>query len=154
MGLTTLSVEVGNPSKPAVTERIDFLIDSGAIYSVVAAAVLKRLRIRPLIREEFRLAGVAAIPDRPDRVDDIARAEAPGPGDHQRPDGRIGLGAVQRGPQVVVHLARETVEGLRAVQGHDGDAALLAVQDGGWGSGFGHACLLKRNLPLADRSVG
>ncbi len=56
MGITVLSVEVGNPADPEVTERLDFLIDSGATYSVVPLAVLERLQIRPLCEEEFRLA--------------------------------------------------------------------------------------------------
>lgn len=56
MGLTVLEVEVGNPSNPDVTEKIDFLIDSGAIYSVVPAPILKRLGIKPLAVQEFRLA--------------------------------------------------------------------------------------------------
>ena len=56
MGLTILEVEVGNPANPDVTEKIDFLIDSGAIYSVVPTPVLERLGIRPLSEQEFRLA--------------------------------------------------------------------------------------------------
>ena len=56
MGLTVLQVEVGNPSKPAVTQKIEFLIDSGAIYSVVPKPILKRLGIKPLAEQEFRLA--------------------------------------------------------------------------------------------------
>ena len=56
MGLTVLRVEVGNPAKPTRTEEVEFLIDSGAIYSVVPARILKRLGIRPLATEEFRLA--------------------------------------------------------------------------------------------------
>jgi predicted aspartyl protease len=56
MGITVLKVEVGNPSRPDVTDTIEFLVDSGAIYSVVPAPVLDRLGIRPLIEEEFRLA--------------------------------------------------------------------------------------------------
>jgi predicted aspartyl protease len=56
MGLTVLKIEVGNPAKPEVTEELEFLIDSGAIYSVVPAEVLKRLRIKPLAEQEFRLA--------------------------------------------------------------------------------------------------
>jgi hypothetical protein len=35
MGLTVLEVEVGNPANPEVTEKLEFLADSGAIYSVV-----------------------------------------------------------------------------------------------------------------------
>jgi clan AA aspartic protease len=56
MGLTVLKVEIGNPAKPSKTEEIEFLIDSGAVYSVVPARVLKRLGIKPLTTEEFRLA--------------------------------------------------------------------------------------------------
>jgi predicted aspartyl protease len=56
MGLTTLELEVANVARPRVTERLEFTIDSGAIYSVVPAAVLRRLRIKPILSEEFRLA--------------------------------------------------------------------------------------------------
>ncbi|MBI5968184.1 MAG: aspartyl protease [Deltaproteobacteria bacterium] len=56
MGLTVLEIEVGNPATPEVTERVEFLIDSGAIYSVVPTPILERLGIRPLAEQEFRLA--------------------------------------------------------------------------------------------------
>ena len=56
MGLTVLEIEVGNPANPDVTERIEFLIDSGAIYSVVPTPILERLDIKPLAEQEFRLA--------------------------------------------------------------------------------------------------
>jgi hypothetical protein len=61
MGLTTLELEVANPAKPEKGERVTFLVDSGAIYSVGPAPVLKRLGIKPLTREEFRLAGGSTI---------------------------------------------------------------------------------------------
>lgn len=56
MGLTVLEMEVGNPANPEITEKIEFLVDSGAIYSVVPAPILQRLNIRPLAEQEFRLA--------------------------------------------------------------------------------------------------
>jgi len=56
MGLTVLELEVGNPANPEVTERLEFLIDSGAIYSVVPIPVLEKLGIKPLATQEFRLA--------------------------------------------------------------------------------------------------
>ncbi len=56
MGLTVLKVEVGNPSAPERAEEIEFLVDSGAIYSVVPSQILARLGIKPIAREEFRLA--------------------------------------------------------------------------------------------------
>ena len=56
MGLTVLESEVGNDSNPEVTEILDFLVDSGAIYSVVPSPVLQKLGIRPLGEQVFRLA--------------------------------------------------------------------------------------------------
>ncbi|MER3447800.1 MAG: aspartyl protease [Candidatus Dadabacteria bacterium] len=56
MGLTVLEIEIGNPATPDVTEKLEFLIDSGAIYSVVPTPVLERLGIKPLVEQEFRLA--------------------------------------------------------------------------------------------------
>ena len=56
MGLTFLELEIANPANPAVMEKLDFLIDSGAIYSVVPTAILERLGIQPLAQQEFRLA--------------------------------------------------------------------------------------------------
>jgi clan AA aspartic protease len=56
MGLTALEMEVGNPANPQVTEKVEFLIDSGAIYSVVPSPILERLGIQPLTVQEFRLA--------------------------------------------------------------------------------------------------
>jgi hypothetical protein len=40
MGLTVLELEVANPASPEITEKVEFLIDSGAAYSVVPAPVL------------------------------------------------------------------------------------------------------------------
>ena len=56
MGLTVLNIEVGNPSKPEATVPVEFLIDSGAIYSVVPSSILESLGIKPLAEQEFRLA--------------------------------------------------------------------------------------------------
>ena len=56
MSLTYLELEVGNVGRPDETEKVEFLIDSGAIYSVVPTPVLERLGIEPLDEQEFRLA--------------------------------------------------------------------------------------------------
>jgi predicted aspartyl protease len=56
MGITTIEVAVGNVARPQVTETLEFLVDSGAIYSVVPEPVLTRLGIEPLAEEVFRLA--------------------------------------------------------------------------------------------------
>ena len=61
MSLTFLTVEVGNPAEPTRFTRVDFLVDSGAVYSVVPTPVLDGLGIKPLTEEEFRLANGEAI---------------------------------------------------------------------------------------------
>ena len=56
MGLIVLEIEVGNPANPEVTEKVDLLIDSGAIYSVVPIPILEKLGIKPLTEQQFRWA--------------------------------------------------------------------------------------------------
>jgi predicted aspartyl protease len=56
MGLSVLEIEVGSPANPGLTERVEFLVDSGAIYSVVPTRILEKLGIKPLSEQEFRLA--------------------------------------------------------------------------------------------------
>jgi predicted aspartyl protease len=56
MGLTVLEIGFGNPAQPDRIKLVEFLIDSGAIYSVVPAALLDELGIKPLADESFRLA--------------------------------------------------------------------------------------------------
>lgn len=56
MGLTVLEIEVANPADPELKQRVEFLIDSGAIYSVVPGNILNDLRIKPLTEETFHLA--------------------------------------------------------------------------------------------------
>ncbi len=56
MGLKVLELEVGNPADPEITEKLEFLMDSGAVYSVVPTPVLERLNIKPLAEQAFRLA--------------------------------------------------------------------------------------------------
>jgi len=56
MGLTVVTLGVGNPSKPRDTVPVDFLVDSGAVYSVVPSQVLRRLGLKPLTPQTFTLA--------------------------------------------------------------------------------------------------
>jgi predicted aspartyl protease len=56
MGLTVLEIDVGNPASPETTEKVELVIDSGAVYSVVPTPILEKLGIRPIARQEFRLA--------------------------------------------------------------------------------------------------
>lgn len=57
MGITFAKAKLSNPRKPRIGAiELEFLIDTGAIYSVAPAGVLKRLGIGRLEREEFTLA--------------------------------------------------------------------------------------------------
>jgi predicted aspartyl protease len=61
MGLTYLTLGVGNPADPQTTKELQFLIDSGAIYSIVPAPVLDDLGIKPVSEESFQLANGASV---------------------------------------------------------------------------------------------
>lgn len=61
MGLTVLKVGVANVAAPEQTRTLEFLVDSGAIYSVVPENVLADLGITPIATQEFRLADGTAI---------------------------------------------------------------------------------------------
>jgi len=56
VGLTYVEAELAAPNRPKRRQRVRFLVDSGAIYSLAPASVLRRLGIRPLRRDEFELA--------------------------------------------------------------------------------------------------
>jgi predicted aspartyl protease len=56
MGITKVDLEIANLAAPRKTEKLEFLVDSGAIFSVVPARVLRRLGIKPREKQEFRLA--------------------------------------------------------------------------------------------------
>jgi clan AA aspartic protease len=56
MGLTHVAVEVANPARPARKVRVKMLVDSGAAYSIVDGAALRKLGIRPTGARTFILA--------------------------------------------------------------------------------------------------
>jgi predicted aspartyl protease len=56
MGITYLNVKVSNPRRPARATTRKFLVDSGAVYSVMPAKILKGLGIAPTSTETFILA--------------------------------------------------------------------------------------------------
>ncbi len=56
MGLTHVKAAVANPANPRRTARLIFLVDSGAVYSVVPRDTLRRLGIRPHSSRTFTLA--------------------------------------------------------------------------------------------------
>ncbi|MGA2317269.1 MAG: aspartyl protease family protein [Thermodesulfobacteriota bacterium] len=56
MPITFLKVKVINPEHPKRMKECEFLVDSGAVYSVVLKSILKNLGIQPTSSEEFILA--------------------------------------------------------------------------------------------------
>jgi clan AA aspartic protease len=56
MGLTYIEASIANPSRPRRTARLKFLVDSGAVYSVVPAPILRRLGIKPAKTRSFLFA--------------------------------------------------------------------------------------------------
>jgi clan AA aspartic protease len=56
VGITILKVGVRNPADRKKVATVEFVVDSGAIYSVVPGRVLRRLGIRPDRAEDFTLA--------------------------------------------------------------------------------------------------
>lgn len=56
MGITTIRANVCNPARAAKKIALEFLVDSGAVYSVVPRAQLNKLGIKPDSTESFFLA--------------------------------------------------------------------------------------------------
>jgi len=61
MGITKLKVAIANVAQPKKTRTLEFIVDSGALYSVVPADVLEKLGVRPIKEQEFRLADGSTI---------------------------------------------------------------------------------------------
>ena len=56
MGFTYIVVDVANVAFPDRAEKVECLVDSGAIHAVLPADLLERLGIQPLVEETYRLA--------------------------------------------------------------------------------------------------
>jgi|SRR6267142_1816371 len=56
MGLTHVRARISNPARPRSASTQRFLVDSGAVYSVVPGTLLRRLGIRPHSSRTFILA--------------------------------------------------------------------------------------------------
>lgn len=56
MELTVLKLEVANLNNPDISESVEFLVDSGAIYSVIPEKILEKLGIKSITTQEFHLA--------------------------------------------------------------------------------------------------
>jgi len=56
MAVTYLDIDISNPQKSGKSVIGHFLVDSGAVYSVVPATVLKKLKISKTDTQKFSLA--------------------------------------------------------------------------------------------------
>lgn len=56
MGLTHIDATIANPASRRRSTRLSFLVDSGAVYSVAPASVLRKLGVKPRSRRTFTLA--------------------------------------------------------------------------------------------------
>jgi hypothetical protein len=57
MGLTFIDASIANPARPRRTTRVEFFVDSDALYSVVSAAALGSLGMKPGKNKKLLLAG-------------------------------------------------------------------------------------------------
>ena len=56
MGITFVKMKVSNPAHPKKSTIHEFLVDSGAVYSVLPARELKKIGVKPVRQEDFLLA--------------------------------------------------------------------------------------------------
>lgn len=56
MGFTNLPIKIKKPANPKQETTFKFLVDSGALYSVVPARKLTTLGIKPVFKQAFILA--------------------------------------------------------------------------------------------------
>jgi predicted aspartyl protease len=61
VGLTHVRARIANPARPGRTASVKFLVDSGAVYSVVPSPILRRIGIAPHSSRTFILADGAEI---------------------------------------------------------------------------------------------
>jgi len=56
VGVTFLKIKVVNPARPKKARTCRFLVDSGAVYSVVPGELLRTLGLKPTSKRQFMLA--------------------------------------------------------------------------------------------------
>lgn len=56
MGITEVAVEIGNPRDPTHWQKLDLVVDTGAIFSVIPRTALDQLGINSYAEETFYLA--------------------------------------------------------------------------------------------------
>ncbi len=99
MAVTFLKVRVWNPARPRKQEEHRFLVDSGAVYSVMPGQVLKGLGLKPSSVREFMLANGESF-------------TVPVGNAHFEYKGIVGAGPVVFGAKDVFLLGATTIEAL------------------------------------------
>ena len=56
MGITYVKATIKNPQRPSQSVEKEFLVDSGAYYTVMPGSELKKIGIKPHRKQEFVLA--------------------------------------------------------------------------------------------------
>ena len=56
MGIIYLPVKISNPDDSKRVAELEFLVDTGALYSVVSSTVARQLGLKKIEREQFTLA--------------------------------------------------------------------------------------------------
>lgn len=56
MGMTEVELTIKNPTNPKQTHTMEYLVDSGALFTVVPFEVVQKLKLKPSIKREFILA--------------------------------------------------------------------------------------------------
>ena len=99
MSITFLMAKVINPERPKKSEVCEFLVDSGAVYSVVPKNILKKLGIKPTSSYEFILANGEVV-------------KKPIGNAYFEYEGKIGAAPVVFGDKGVFLLGATTIEAL------------------------------------------
>jgi clan AA aspartic protease len=61
MGLTNLKLTVKNPQNKFQRQEVEFLVDSGAVYSVIDKKILRKIGITPTGRKTYFLANNTSV---------------------------------------------------------------------------------------------
>ncbi len=56
MGYVRVKAKIWNVENPSVTKDVEFLVDTGAVYTVLPSRLLRELGVRPIGKRKFRLA--------------------------------------------------------------------------------------------------
>lgn len=56
MGLTKVTLEITNPENPTKNIKDEFLVDSGAFYTVLPKKMVDKLGLKPNFNQDFSLA--------------------------------------------------------------------------------------------------